>query len=275
MRRILPLLLLAPLAGCFETEEMGVLEALSALGEVDRSARGEQATADVIEISTDFTIGGALEAAAQAVADFWESQAPCTTVTVEGAVTTVDYGSLDDACTWRGRTYAGVNTITVQSTTAGELEVLHDWNGFTNGDVTVDGGATVTWSGLDATRTVVTDHTWTGADGETVDVHGEHVSGRIDEAVPVWDSGFTLDGTRDWTGEDGGTWTLEMAGLELRLLDPAPQAGTVDLVDPEGKALTIVYSRVDEDTIQAVLQGVRGGDRVYHIDRLGRATEAE
>lgn len=255
------------LAGC-EPEEMGLLEALAALEEVNASGRGEAATSEVVEISTDFTIGGALEAAARAVADFWESQADCTEVTVQGNVTTIDYGTLEDSCTWQGRTYAGVNTVTVQSTTAGALEVLHDWSGFTNGDVTVDGGAVVTWSGEDLTRRVQTEHTWTDASGAQVDVVGDHVSGRIDEDVPAWRDGFTLDGTRDWTS-DSGDWTLQMSDLELRLVDPAPQAGTVDLINPAGKPLTILYERVDEDTIQATLQGLRGGDRVYHINRLG------
>ncbi|HHO53458.1 MAG TPA: hypothetical protein ENK18_21955 [Deltaproteobacteria bacterium] len=268
--RNLPLLALIPLTiltGC-EDEEMGLLEALAALDEVNQSSRGEAATSEVIEISTDFTIGGALQDAAQAVADFWESQADCAEVSVQGNVTTIDYGTLEDSCTWQGRTYAGVNTVTIQSTTPGELQLLHDWAGFTNGDVTVDGGATVTWSGNDLTRRVQTEHTWTDTGGAQVDVVGDHISGRIDEDKPVWESGFTLDGTRDWTS-DSGDWTLEMTDLELRLVDPAPQAGSIDLINPANKSLTILYERVDEDTIQATLQGLRGGDRVYHIDRLG------
>lgn len=274
MRWTGPMLLTVVLATGCETEEMGVLEALAALEEVNQSARGEQATADVIEISTDFTIGDALAAAAQTVADFWDSQAPCTEVLVEGNVTTIDYGTLDDGCEFNGQTYAGVNTITVESTTAGELEVLHGWDAFSNGDVQVDGGATVTWSGNDNTRHVVTEHTWTDTEGNTVDVYGDHISGRIQEDVPVWLDGFTLDGSRDWTS-DSGDWSLTMEGLELRLIDPAPQAGTIDLTSPEGKALVIVYERIDDDTIQATLQGIRGGDRVYHINRLGQVEEAD
>src|SRR5690348_13873537 len=107
--RAIPFLVLA--AGCFETEEMGVLEALDALDQVNRSGRGDQATSEAIEVSTDFTIGGALEDAAATIAEFWESQADCTKVTWEGATTTVDYGTLDDACTFHGRTYAGIATF--------------------------------------------------------------------------------------------------------------------------------------------------------------------
>lgn len=261
------------LGGC--SDEMGILEALSALGEIDRSAQGERATAGVIEVSTDFTIGGALADAAQTIADFWESQAPCTEVSVEGAAATIDYGTLDDACVWNGKTYAGINTIEVSSTTPGELQVEHGWEGFNDGGVSLDGDAVVTWSGSDLTRRVVTDHSFTELSGEggQIDVHGDHISGRIDEDVPVWQSGFTLEGIREWTS-DGKQWSLTMTDLELMLIDPAPQAGSVDVTAPSGKTLTVVYDRVDEDTVSATLVGLRGGDRVYHISRLGAVSEA-
>lgn len=261
------------LGGC-ELQEMGVLEALDALDQLNRSGRGEQATADVIAVSTDFTIGGALQDAAEAIAEFWESQAPCTTVTLEGATATIDYGTLDDACTWNGRTYAGINTIGVSSTTPGELAVDHAWSGFTDGQITLDGEAVVTWSGQDWTRRVVTDHAFTDEQGERIDVHGDHVAGRIDEGVPVWRSGFTLEGIREWSTRRGD-WSLTMEGLELMLIDPAPQTGTSVVTAPNGKQLTVIYDRVDEDTISATLVGIRGGDRVYHISRLGEVSEAE
>ncbi|MEZ4239524.1 MAG: hypothetical protein R3F59_25875 [Myxococcota bacterium] len=263
---------LCGMSGC-ELGEMGVLEALDALDQVARSGRGEQATAEPIEISTDFTVGAALQDAAEAVADFWASQAPCTDVTLDGARVTLDYGTLDDDCRWNGHTFAGVNTIEVSSTTPGELAVEHVWDGFTNGDVTVDGDALVTWSGSDLTRRVETAHRFTDGDGDVVDVTGDHVIGRIDDDVPVWRSGFTLDGTRDWT-TDRGEWSLDMDGLEQMLLDPAPQAGVAVVTAPSGKTLTITYGRVDDDTVSATLSGVRGGPREYHISRLGLVEEA-
>lgn len=269
---VLPLVLAA--TGCDE-EEMGVIEALSALGQVNESARGEQATSEVVEISTDFTIGDAVIDAAQSIADFWDSQAPCTTVTVEGALVTVDYGTLEDDCVYNHHTYAGVNTVEVVDTTLGSLRVDHTWTGFSNGDVQVDGGAEVTWTGADLSRRVVTDHVWTDLEdpSTTVTVHGDHVTAPLETGTSFWDFGFTLDGTREWTADDE-TWSLDMSDLELRMLDPAPQAGTVDLVAPDGKTLTIVYERVDEDTLSATLIGVRGGDRVYHISKLGQVEEA-
>ncbi len=265
--------LLGVLVGC-DTDSMSRVEALEALGEVNRSSRGDQATEAVVEVSTDFTVGGALEAAASTVAEFWETQAPCTDVTLEGAVLTVDYGTLADACTFRGRTYAGVNTVEVRSTSPGSLEVLHDWSAFTDGRVTVDGGATVTWSAPEGTRRVQTAHTWTDdAEGLVVDVVGDHEQGLLDADAGLL-GGFTMDGTREWTS-DGDVWALDMTGLEIRLIDPAPQAGQTTVTSPSGKSLQVSYSRVDEDTIQAVLSGVRGGDRTVHISALGQLDEVD
>jgi hypothetical protein len=261
--------------GCSIGDEMGALEALDTLSAVNRSSSGDQATQDVVEISTDFTIGAALEDAAASVGEFWDSQVPCTTVTVEGATATVDYGTLADNCVYQGQTYAGVNTITVSATTVPELIVDHTWTGFTNGSVTVDGAATATWDGSDDSRTVVTEHTFTLADDpdSPVDVVGEHVTRPLEADVPWWQSGFVLDGERAWT-QDGEDWSLTMEGLELRLLDPCPQAGVIETTAPTGRSLVITYERVDDDTISATLSGMRGEDRVYHVSRLGAVEEA-
>ncbi len=276
-------LVLVTLTGC-NAEGMSSLEALDALGEVNRSSRGEVAVGDVIEVSTDVTIGDRVEAAAETIAAFWESQAPCSTVTVEGAKVTIDYGSLQDNCTFDGATYAGVTTHEVVSTERGSLEVLHDYAGFTNGDVTVDGDATVTWTGEDATRRVETVHTWTDGEGHIVEVTGDHVQGPldVDEDGPAWAGwigGITMEGTRDWThvgdDQDGDVWALDMQGLELRWVDPAPQAGVVTVTNPDGKDLTITYSRVDDTTIQAVLSGLRRGDKTVHINLVGGVEEVD
>ena len=49
-------------------EEMGPLEAADALAQSSRSGEGVRATSEPIEVSTDFTIGGALEDAAAELA---------------------------------------------------------------------------------------------------------------------------------------------------------------------------------------------------------------
>ena len=251
------------------------LEALEALGEINQSSRGEAATGEVIEVSTDFTMGDAVAAAAQRIADFWASQAPCSEVRVEVGKVTVDYGTLEDACTFEGNTYAGVNTAEVVDTSPGQLEVGHTWAGFTNGEVTVDGGATVTWTGEDASRRVVTEHTWTDTEGTTVDVVGDHVQTPLEEDAGWggWLGGISMDGTRDWTSESG-EWMLDMSELELRWIDPAPQAGSLTVTNPDGKTLDVTYTRIDDDTIEAVLTGLRE-DKVFHINKIGQMEEVE
>ena len=258
------------LVGC-DADYMTGAEAFEALVESNESSRGEQATSEAIEISTDATIGDAVEAYAQALAAFWESQVDCTTVTTSGTTVTVDYGTLEDDCTYNGNTYAGIVEVSVTDISLAQIDVEHTWTGFTNGDVQVDGGAFVLWDVDDETRTVATEHTWMDVDdGTTVDVVGEHVWGYIDSDQKIL-GGVTLDGTRDWTS-DSGEWHVDMEGLELRLQDPAPQAGLIKLTNPGGKFLQIEYTRIDDDTIEAVLTGTRE-PIVFHINRLGIPTE--
>ena len=82
-------------------------------------------------------------------------------------------------------------------------------------------------------------------------------------------------------GYIGGVLTQEIAqrrlAREVGLSDPAPFVNPDDPPERQevqkkqsvakGKALDITYSRVDEDTIEAVLSGVRGGDRIYILKR--------
>jgi hypothetical protein len=48
----------------------------------------------------------------------------------------------------------------------------------------------------------------------------------------------------------------------------------VEVTAPSGRSLRITYDRVDDDTLSATLSGVRGGERVYHVTRLGAVEEA-
>lgn len=258
---LLPAVVLLSAFGCVE-REMGPVQAVGAFGEAARSNQGIQATQEPIEVSTDFTIGGAIEDAAAELRSFWQSQAPCNEVTRDGATTIIDWGELGDGCTWNGRSYAGLTEITVARTDAEELEVAHDWYGFHNEDVQVDGGAVVTWSAESMTRSVKTEHTWSRGD-DTVDVEGAHVFGVRDRGS------FSLDGTRTWT-TDEGTWDLTIEGVGFRLIDPAPETGVYTVTDPQGRVLDVSFDRLDEDTIEAVLSGVRGGELVYHITGYGQ-----
>ncbi len=251
---------------------MSTAEVLEALDEAHSSARGEELVADPIEVDTDFTIGAAVEEAAEELRAWWASQAPCATVTVALGTVTVDFGELGDACVYNGHTWAGVAMATVTATELGSLEVEHDWTGLGDEEIVVDGGATVTWSGEDLTRNVVTDHTWSTRDGEvSVDVTGDHTQGLLDEAGFLA-GGIWMEGTRAWTSESG-SWTLDMADLEIRRIDPVPQAGITTLTSPKGKNLDVTYTRLDTDTIQIAVIGARH-DLLFNVNALGVIEEA-
>ncbi|MEZ4317723.1 MAG: hypothetical protein R3F61_09465 [Myxococcota bacterium] len=260
IRILVPAAVVFALVGC--GEEMGPLEAAAALQQSARSSEGTNATQEPIEVSTDFTIGSALQDAAAELEVFWDSQAGCNEVTRDGNTLNIDWGELGDGCVYNGHTFAGLTAITVEKTEASDLAVKHEWFGFRNEDVTVDGQADVTWSSEARTRRVITEHTWTATDGETADVQGDHEFGVRDG------SGFTLDGTRDWQ-TDKGEWHLDMVGIGFRLQDPLPEEGSYVVTNPAGKVLDLTFTRLDEQTIEAVLTGVRGGDIVYHVTPLG------
>ena len=257
-----------------ERDYMTAGEAFTALEQTADSSRGEQATNEPIEISTYFTIGAALEEAAAQFAAFWESQQECTTTTIVDSTVTVDFGTLEDNCDFEGYHYGGIAMITVDDTTEGELQVTHEWQELNNGDVEVNGGAVVDWSGNDQTRHVATSHTWTDLeDGTTVDVEGDHIQGWIDEELRVW-GGITMNGTRDWVTSEGAEWHIDMSDLEIRLQDPVAQDGTITLIDPEGRELTLDHERIDETTIRITIEGTRE-PLIYDINQIGIPTEVE
>jgi len=244
------LISLFALCGCVD-RPMTLDEAREAVSESVDSARVEVLVADSIEVSTDFTLGGAVEDAVEELRAFWASQVPCADVARDGDTVTVDYGDLSDDCEYNGHTYAGVHTITVVRTDSSDVEVGHAWVGFTNGELTVDGTADVTWSGTESSRRVV--HTLEWDDGErTLTGSGDRTQARLD---PV-DGGIVVDGARAWKTSKG-EWTLDIDGVEMRAMDPVPQAGSYTLTNPEGKDLVMDFERLDEDTIQVMLTGTR------------------
>lgn len=253
-----------------EDDGVGLEEARVAVLEANVSASADRATADSIDVSTELGAGGGeIAQATGLIADFWQSQEPCSRVTVDGSEIIVDYGTLEDDCEFEGRTYAGIDTIQVLSLDPLGMAVTHDWNQFTNGNVTLDGNASVTWIGNDQTRHVETDYVFANfVDASIVEVRGDHLTRRLDPELPVREGGFVLDGTRDWTSASGD-WSIDMIALEIRPQDPAPQAGTVELTNPGGNTLTIAYERIDEDTIAATVVGRNGLRHLFHIEADG------
>ncbi len=265
MRRILLLTPALLLPGCFD-RTLTAAEEWQALTQAVESYQAEALTSDIIEISTDFTLGQAVEDAATELSDWLRSQIDCSTVTVVDATVTIDFGVLDDACEYNGKTYAGVASVELTDASVGSATVVHTWTGLTDGSITLDGGATVTWSGPDRSRRVVHEATWTNDDGEQLIASGDRTQTLIDD--PSGDGwAIQIDGTREWT-HDGRRWTLDIEGVEARAQDPVPQAGAYVLTTPSWKTATLAFERVDADTIAVSLSG--GEEvRVWHVTATG------
>ena len=229
-------------------------EALEALEEAAMSGKGEAMTTGIIEVSTEFTMGDAVEAAAQELYDFLVSQIDCSEVSLDGTTVTVDFGTLDDACVYNGYTYAGLWAVTIERNDGDGVEVTHEWTGLTNGDLSLDGGADVDWSASAASRHVVHEVNWSDAE-HTLVASGDRTQTLLDPQDGL-EAGIVVDGTRQWTSETG-EWLLDIDNVEMRGQDPVPQAGVYSLTTPADKVLTLTFERLDDDTIKCVLEGTR------------------
>lgn len=264
-RRALPVALLlasVSVSGCRlrDDQPLTLGEARQALDEASLSTEASMVVNGTIEISTNFTIGSAVEEAAEELRDFIGSQLPCAEITLVDATLTVEYGAKPGNCTYRGHSYSGTHIVTVAHNDEGDVEVDHEWIELSNGVVSVSGTADVTWSFVDETRQVSHELTWTRlSDGRTGTGSGDRsytvLEGGLFEGVMV-------DGWGSWEG-DSGEWDLAIDEVELRWIDPVPQSGTFDLATPFGKDVTMTFERVDETTIAVV---VSSGQQEHTIE---------
>ncbi len=242
-----------------EEEPLTGAEAKEAAEQATWSSQAVNLTSEGIELSTDFTLGEGVEKAAEEMRAFWESQVPCSTVSLERATVTVDYGTLEDSCVWKGRTHAGVHKITVGRAERAGIQVDHEWIGRTDGNVTVNGEATVDWGFSEKTRTVSHALTWE-AKGKTMEGSGRRTQSLLDESAgPA--GGIRVEGENTWSF-DGRTWSLEIEGVEARPQDPLPQAGTYTLTTPR-HTLSLSFARVSEALIRVT---IAGGERSFSFD---------
>lgn len=210
---------------------------------------------ELVELSTTFTLAQGAEAAATAFQDWAESQLPCSQVTRVDSRVVLDLGGLDDACTWRGRTFAGVLSVEVVSASPEGAVLEHTWEEVTDGVTRLDGGATVTWDAAARTRRVEHDAVWSSADG-LIQVGGDRVQALLDEEQGAG-SGIRTDGQRWWTDSSDRSWHLDVQGVEMRGQDPVPQSGAYVVTHPTGKTGTLTFERLDSDTIAMTLAGGR------------------
>ncbi|HKO50532.1 MAG TPA: hypothetical protein VJV79_22570, partial [Polyangiaceae bacterium] len=225
----------------------------------------ENLAAASVDISTNFTIGGALERAADELKTFVNSQLPCAEVTLQDATLTIEYGVNPGNCLYRGHAFSGTSAVTVGKNATNEVVVDHVWTQLSNGVVKLDGTARVTWNLSDKTRHVAHDVQWTqlasGRSGRgTGDRSQKPLAGGIAE-------GIQIDGSRSWTGQRG-TWDLAIDGVEVRWSDPVPQSGSYSLSTPFGKSVSMSFSRADDDTIKVTVTGPKR-DFSFTVSKAG------
>jgi hypothetical protein len=257
---------LALVPGCRENEEaLTAAEARQALEEAAISAQAASLMSSSVEISTSFTIGQAVENAAAELSDYITSQLPCAEITVEGSTLEIAYGVHGGNCIYKGHSYTGSHSITVSKNEEGEVVVEHVWDELSNGKVSMSGDAIVTWNFADVTRHVVHELTWTRlSDGRQGIGSGDRLQRPLEGGLA---EGFQVDGERSWQGE-AGTWDLDIDGVQMRWIDPVPQAGTYTLKTPKNKTLSLTFSRVDEDTINVLVKGPKH-EFDFNVSKIG------
>lgn len=258
---LLPTALL--IAGCPKDEpdeSLSLGEASEALEESSLSDQAMNAVSGTVEISTNFTIGQAAEKAADELRSFVQSQLPCAEISLSKATLTIEYGAKSGSCSYHGQTYSGKHSVTVARNEEGHVQVDHVWKDLSNSRVSVSGTAQVVWSLADKTRHVEHTLTWTRlSDRRTGTGTGSRTQKALAGGIA---EGIQVDGVRTWTGP-AGEWDKTINGVQMRWIDPVPQSGTVTLVTPKDKTLTMQFTRVDDDTIKVT---VSNGAKSFDIN---------
>jgi hypothetical protein len=229
-------------------------EAVAAVTESSLDSQAASVTAAPVEISTSFTIGSAVDKAADELRGFLAAEIPCAKVTLQGATITTEWGAAGGTCAYRGLTYSGTSSVTIKKTDAATLEVDHTFSDLSNGVVKVSGTAQVTWSGTEHSRHVVHQLTWTRlSDNRTGTGTGDRTQTLIDPSQGIA-GGIRIDGNRHWSGQSG-EWDLAITGVEVRLQDPVPQAGSYQLTTPSDKNVSLSFARQSDTVIKVTLSG--------------------
>jgi hypothetical protein len=257
----------ALLAGC-PADELTLAEAQDAVVEASVASQASSVAEGTIELTTSFTLGGAVEDAAEEIRAFVETQLPCAEVVREANTVTVTYG-VEAGCEYHGNQYTGSHSITVSRTDELDVLVEHSWEGISNGRVEVSGTAQVTWDRDAKSRHVVHELSWTRlSDGRSGTGSGDRLQSALDGSFA---NGVSVDGTRAWEGA-AGTWDLQIDGVDWRWSDPVPEAGSYSLTTPNDKQLVLSFERLDEDTIVVSVDGSRR-DFEFRVTTQGEVLE--
>jgi hypothetical protein len=255
------------LAGC-PADELTLAEAQDAVVEASVASQASNVAEGTIELTTSFTLGGAVEDAAEEIRAFVESQLPCAEVSREANTVTVTYG-VEVGCEYHGNSYTGTHTITVSRTDELDVLVEHSWDELSNGRVEVSGTAQVTWDREAKSRHVVHELAWTRlSDGRSGTGTGDRLQSALDGSFA---NGVSVDGTRAWEGA-AGTWDLSIDGVDWRWRDPLPEAGSYTLTTPNDKQFALSFERLDEDTFVVSVDGARR-DFEFQVTSQGEVLE--
>jgi hypothetical protein len=261
------------LTGCpkkKDEESLTLAEAQQAVEEASLASQAENLTSASVEITTSFTIGQAVEAAAQEIRDFIASQLPCAEIVLDGATLSVTYAAKAGNCTYRGHTFSGTHAIAVEKNDTGEVLVHHTWSDLSNGRVTLNGSADVTWNFQDKSRSVVHTAEWKRvSDGFSVTGEGNRTQTVLEGGIL---EGIQVDGSRSWTSSRG-QWDLGIDAVQMRWVDPVPQSGSYTLSTPKNKTLSLSFERVDEDTIQVTV-GNGKKSFSFNVTKIGSVESA-
>lgn len=243
------------ISGCSEYSNLSYSEALEAVDAVILSGEGEGLISEVVEVSTNFSLGIPIEEAAPELVAYLQTEVPCATVSQAGPTITMDFGSIESNCTLNEHAYGGVLTIEITSTLDNAVQALHTWTGLTNGMITIDGSGDVTWAGAGAghTRHVVHQVSWTRADGSTVDATGDRLQA-LQVASEGLAGGVVVSGVRDWT-YSGDPWHVSINDIEIIGFDPVPEYGSYNLTMPSNQEFNVSFERNDDDTIRITVHG--------------------
>jgi hypothetical protein len=229
-------------AGC-SNPGLSELEVTNLMSRAREVQAAEDFVRDAIEILTEFDEGTSLSDVATQIADFWNEQVNCATGTADSWEVVLDYGVVDDGCTWRGRNIGGQHEVRVTDLGPEIVSFTHEFLDYTDGVVHVDGELVVTWEPDTFTRVVDADWFWWIGDDLPRQVVGQHSYASVDATERLLGD-VTIDGSRVWVTDDGSV-DQEMEGVEYRLADPVPSAGVWRMIVQRTEIIEMSFGRPD------------------------------
>jgi hypothetical protein len=224
--------------------------AQEALEESAVSSQTDALLSDVVEISTHFTVGNAAAVAAAELQAFIASQLPCAAIEADAATLSIVYGGQAGDCTYHGHTFSGAQTLKIMRNAENEIAVHHDYHGFGDGHISIDGSADVVWSSTTQRRHITHAISYQILSGRFAGLGATASGDRTQTPLPDGIAeGMQIDGTRSWQ-DARGRFDLDIDGVQLRWLDPVPQAGVYELTTPAGASFSLTFGRKDSGSIQ-------------------------